>query len=198
MLNKYCNIMNALDSAGDYGDNIYDVAVTYAISNSLSNPYFPLDKKQAEKDKLWLHDAMQNLIIMVLNTDPAMNGEVQQELKAQLEKLIADEQIEKSQAVKEIAQKIVIKMTELIANVAMNMSTIQLGFQNLGKLAGFKAATALVNNGINRLTPKSRAGLATMKGCVILVVVSRSNSSEIPPSPASISMSLFSGVDRLH
>jgi len=42
---------------------ICNSVVAYAVSNNVSNPYFPIsDPKQAETQREWLDDSMQQLI----------------------------------------------------------------------------------------------------------------------------------------
>jgi hypothetical protein len=165
--------------------------VTFAITNNFNNLYFTLDKAQAKQDRLWLDDAMRNLIIMVLTNDPKLNGDVQREMRAQLDNLMSDYNIDKNEAAEVAAAEVVTKISELTKNAAANMSTILMGFKELGKLDGFKSPAATVNSAINRLEPASRRRLLVMKGCIIVVVVGRPHSLRSPWRP------LFSGVGRL-
>ncbi|TFK57800.1 hypothetical protein BDN72DRAFT_866479, partial [Pluteus cervinus] len=71
ILNKYCNIMLALDPTGKATDQYFDAVVAYAVVQNISNPYFPLDNDGATAlaQQEWLNDSMKQLIISVKPKD---------------------------------------------------------------------------------------------------------------------------------
>lgn len=171
ILNKYCNILNALDSEGTYADTFFNQIVAYAISKNLQNPYFPLDKVAAEKQKEWLNDAMKQLVLQVLNDDPSLPGTVKDELKKDLNDLATAENLDMNKDAETRATETVAKAAELTSNIVMYMDYIGQGFKALARCNGFKAATAVVNKAINKF-PGTGGGFPFLKGTMVLVVVS--------------------------
>lgn len=170
MLNKYCNILNALDSNGAYADDFFNQIVAYAVSKNLQNPYFPLDKDAAEKQKEWLNDAMKSLITMVLNNDSKLNGDIQKDLKGDLDELAKQMEIDAGKTAEEKATELVAKIAELTTNIVVFMDYIGQGFKALARCNGFKAAAAVVNKAIAKVDSKLPV-FPFIKGAMVLVVV---------------------------
>jgi hypothetical protein len=171
VLNKYCNILNALDSEGMYADTFFNQIVAYAISKNLQNPYFPLDREAAEKQKEWLDDAMKQLILQVLNDDPSLPGTIKDELKKDLNDLATAEKLDITKDAETRATETVAKAAELTSNIVMYMDYIGQGFKALARCNGFKAATAVVSRAIKKL-PGTGGGFPFLKGTMVLIVVS--------------------------
>ncbi|KAK7419301.1 hypothetical protein QQX98_003453 [Neonectria punicea] len=169
ILNKYCNILNALDPEGTYADTFFNQIVAYAIAKNLENPYFPLDKDAAEKQKEWLNDAMKGLVLQVLNNDPSLPGNLRDELMKDLDDLATAENIDASQDAETRATETVAKAAELTSNVVMYMDYIGQGFKALARCNGFKAAAAVVNKAIKKF-PGTNGGFPFLKGTMVLVV----------------------------
>ncbi|KAH6880531.1 hypothetical protein B0T10DRAFT_609611 [Thelonectria olida] len=169
VLNKYCNILNALDSEGTYADTFFNQIVAYAISKNLQNPFFPLDEKAAEKQKEWLNDAMKQLILLVLNDDATVPGTVREELKKDLNDLATAENLDINKDAETRAEETVTKAAELTSNIVMYMDYIGQGFKALARCNGFKAATAVVNKAIKKF-PGTGGGFPFLKGTMVLVV----------------------------
>jgi hypothetical protein len=167
-LNKYCNVANALDPTGNHASTLFEKYVTFAVSKNYQNPYFPLDTNAKDTTKLWLTDAMKNLIIAVLTNDPKVNQDVRSQLSDDLKKLQETYNLNQATDAKTQAAEIIATTGELLANMAMYMSTIIAGFQEMGKLAGFGAAAAVVNKVLNSTSGR----MVMMKGVFTVVVVS--------------------------
>ncbi|KPM39826.1 hypothetical protein AK830_g6732 [Neonectria ditissima] len=169
VLNKYCNILNALDSEGTYADDFFNQIVAFAISKNLQNPYFPLDEEAAKKQNEWLNDAMKQLILQVLNNDASLPGTVKDELKKDLDDLAKAENLDLTKDAETRAAETVAKAAELTSNIVMYMDYIGQGFKALARCNGFKAAAAVVNKAIKKL-PGTGGGFPFLKGTMVLVV----------------------------
>ncbi|KAL6702405.1 hypothetical protein ACN47E_002188 [Coniothyrium glycines] len=169
VLNKYCNIMNALDPTGTKADEFFNRVVAYAVAYNIQNPYFPLDKEAAEKQKEWLSDAMRELIIKVLNKDSSLPSTVSAELKKDLDKLITDWGIDDTKTQKLIADELVTKSAELVGDIVMYMTYLGDGFKALARLSAFKSATATVNQAIAKIPGAKQGGFPYLKGMMLIV-----------------------------
>lgn len=172
VLNKYCNIMQALDPKSTYADELFNTVVSYAVANNISNPLFPLDEKAAKEQKEWLYDAMRELIVKVLSKDSSLPFTVATELKNDMDKLIKDWAIVDKKTNEDIAKAIADEAVELIGNIVMYMQHLGDGFKALARLSAFKSATALINKGIEKITSIRKTGFPFLKGTMVILVVS--------------------------
>lgn len=182
VLNKYCNIMNALDPTGTKADDFFNRVVSYAVANNIQNPYFPLDTAAAEKQKEWMNDAMKELIIKVLNKDASIPSTVGAELTKDLDKLMADWNVKNTETATAIATELVSKSAELVGNITMYMSYLGDGFKALARLSAFKSAAAVVNKGIEKIPGARQGGFPYLKGMMMIVTVSWSASRVSSPN----------------
>jgi hypothetical protein len=144
--------------------------VAYAIANNIDNPYFPLDKDAAGKQKEWLNDSMKELIIMVLNNDPKLPGTVRTSLQKDLDEFAKQEGIDQNQAADKQAEEMIAKVSELTTTIALYMEYISEGVKILSRVNCFKAAAATINKALG-----SSAGLmklAVFKGIYLVCMVS--------------------------
>ncbi|TFK68582.1 hypothetical protein BDN72DRAFT_878935 [Pluteus cervinus] len=171
ILNKYCNIMLALDPTGKATDQYFDAVVAYAVAQNISNPYFPLDNDgaTAKAQQEWLNDSMKQLIISVLNNDPNIDGTVRSSLQQDLNDFLQAEGIAKGATAQETADEVVAHLAEFTAGMISAMSAIGSAFTALARCNGFKAAASVVNNVMGKLS--RTGGFPFMKGAMLLVTV---------------------------
>lgn len=167
--------MLALDPSSAITDKYFDSVVSYAIKMNVNNPYFPLDKEEAEATKEWLADSMGQIMLMVLNNDPGMTAQLGAALKKDLDDFMAAENMEKEADAKVQVQKIVAKMSEIIGNMAQIMGSVGLGLSALiGRFNGMKRAAAVANKAITWTVNKlpKLGGFPYLKGIMMLSMVS--------------------------
>ncbi|TFK65127.1 hypothetical protein BDN72DRAFT_209785 [Pluteus cervinus] len=171
VLNKYCNIMLALDPTGNATGQYFDAVVAYAVAQKITNPYFPLDNDGATAlaQQEWLNDSMKQLVISVLNNDPNIDGTVKSSLQQDITDFLQAEGMAQGATAEETANEIVTHFSEFTAGMVSTMSAIGTTFAVLARCNGFKAATAVVNNVMGKLT--RTGGFPFMKGAMILLTV---------------------------
>lgn len=167
--------MLALDPSSAITDKYFDAVVGYAIKMNVTNPYFPLDKDEAESTKEWLADSMEQIMLMVLNNDPKMTAQVGAALKKDLDDFMSEENIDKGAETKVRVQQIMAKMSELVGNMAQIMGNVGLGLSALmGRYNGMKRAAAIANKAITWTVNKlpKLGGFPYLKGIMMLSMVS--------------------------
>ncbi|KAG8409171.1 hypothetical protein J3459_017659 [Metarhizium acridum] len=85
LINKQCNILDALSPSKDWSEQFFNKFMAIALSDSLGYADIEPDGDQDAKYP-WLHDSMHDLIVKVLDDDPSISSDVKQALQEQIEK----------------------------------------------------------------------------------------------------------------
>lgn len=77
LINKQCNILDALSSSADWSQELFKIFMTYVLQEGASIADIEPGGNEDEKYQ-WLYDSMKDLIMAVLNDDPSISDDVKQ------------------------------------------------------------------------------------------------------------------------
>ncbi|KAG4032306.1 hypothetical protein MFRU_007g02140 [Monilinia fructicola] len=153
VINKQCNILDALSPSADWSQKFFNTFMAYAINEGASSADIEPGNNQDTKYN-WLYDSMSDLIQAVLNDDPTISNEVKQAILEDINDFEEQNNLNQQADAQKRAAAILEKSTQFIQELAGWFSYIGKGIQSafagtaLWKWAGqaFDQAAELVSS----------------------------------------------------
>ncbi|KAI1757865.1 hypothetical protein F4782DRAFT_475448 [Xylaria castorea] len=116
VINKQCNILDALSPGGDWSNKFFDEFLTFTMAEGSTYADIEPDDDQDTKYQ-WLHDSMHDLIVAVLNDDDKISEDIKKGLQADIDEFEKqnglNQQADAEQRASAILEKSTLFMQEL-------------------------------------------------------------------------------------
>ncbi|KDR76297.1 hypothetical protein GALMADRAFT_140011 [Galerina marginata CBS 339.88] len=164
-INKFCNILNYLDSTKNFADDLFAALVAYAASSTAQTPYIGLEDPSGVKGREWLFDAMTELGARVLDNDPDLDPSVRNSLQSDLTEL-QKEYGDLSNLTSQQKMKAMLTLgDEFLGNMSRWMSMFAKGFSNAFKgFSLFQKAAAVYDKVLSKLPAAESKKGVLLKG----------------------------------
>ncbi|KZF22467.1 hypothetical protein L228DRAFT_268931 [Xylona heveae TC161] len=153
LVNKQCCLLDALDTSKSFADCWFKEFVGYVASDpTLNYPYIDEDKDLAGQ---WIADAMEQLILQVLDNNSQINQQVREALQEQINEFEKANNLDQTKTIEERTAAIMVvsgtlmtQMGNWISAIGMGLSTafggtklfqwVSEGFEQAAKKAAFQ------------------------------------------------------------
>lgn len=130
VINKQCNILDALSPSADWSQKFFDNFMAFALTQGVSSADIEPGDDQDQKYN-WLHDSMKDLILAILNDDDSISKDIKEGLLRDIEEFEKQNGLNQQADMEDRANAILEKSSIL-------MQELSGWFSNIGK--GLEAA----------------------------------------------------------
>ncbi|KAI0549850.1 hypothetical protein F4679DRAFT_228149 [Xylaria curta] len=117
VINKQCNILDALSPGGDWSNKFFDKFLSFTLSEGSTYADIEPDDNQDDKYK-WLHDSMHDLIVSVLNDDPNISDDIKKGILADIDEFEKQNGLNQQADAEQRAAAILEKSTQFMRELA--------------------------------------------------------------------------------